>query len=126
MRDARNQSVKKKKRKKKHGGDVAAGWGRKKRADVAKKEGIFKDRNGVKNPGEGAVGALVFLGINVTELLQDQRRPEKNERELRALFFFFSLHLLLWKVQIHTMQGIQRNSYLAVLEVILAVSVIFQ
>lgn len=39
-----------------------------------KKKGIFKERDGVENPGEGAAGALVFLGINVTELLLDQRR----------------------------------------------------
>lgn len=38
---------------------------------------IFKERDGVENPGEGAAGALVFLGINVTELLLDQGRQNQ-------------------------------------------------
>lgn len=70
MRDICNQSVKKR-----HGGNEAVGWGREKKADAAKK-GIFKARDGIENPGEGAAGALVFLGINMTELLVDQRRLE--------------------------------------------------
>lgn len=41
---------------------------------LQKNKKIFKERDGVENPGEGAAGALVFLGINVTELLPDQGR----------------------------------------------------
>lgn len=62
---------------KRKGGKVAVEWGREKKADAAEKKGkkrIFKERDGVENPGEGAAGTLVFLGINVTELLLDQQR----------------------------------------------------
>lgn len=39
-----------------------------------KKKKDLQREDEVENPGEAAAGALVFLGINVTELLLDQGR----------------------------------------------------
>lgn len=69
MRDTCNQSVKKAGRQ--SSSELGEGG---KKADAAKR--IFKEREGVENPGGGAAGALVFLGINVTELLLDQGNTE--------------------------------------------------
>lgn len=57
MRDTCNQSEKKEPRWSSELGEEE------KKADAAKKKRPSK-RNWVENPGEGAAGALVFLGIN--------------------------------------------------------------
>lgn len=72
MRDTCNQSVKR-------GREAMSHWlgeGEKSRCCKRrkKKKGSSKRRMGLENPGEGAAGALVFLGINVTVLLLDQGR----------------------------------------------------
>lgn len=54
------------------------GEGEEKKADAAKeKNGSSKRGMGLENPGEGAAGALSFLGINVTVLLLDQVRHKE-------------------------------------------------
>lgn len=81
---------------KRQGGDVAVGWGRRKKQMLQKREKkiIFKERDGVENPGDGAAGALVFLGINVTELLLDQgRHREPMSSRGYSLFLHLSLSL---------------------------------
>lgn len=72
------------------GGEEHWAGGEKKKADAAKKK-IFKERDGVENPGDGAAGALVFLGINVTELLLDKGRHREALSSRERLSFFIYL-----------------------------------
>lgn len=54
---------------------------------------------GLENPGEGAAGALAFLGINVTVVLQDQQRHKEpiSSRGLSLLLHFFPSPFLSYK-----------------------------
>lgn len=64
---------------KRKGGNIALAGGGREKADAAKEKKGSSKRGGLglENPGEGAAGALVFLGINVTVLLLDQRRHKE-------------------------------------------------
>lgn len=46
---------------KRQGGNVAVGWGKEKKKSrcCKKKKKVFKEKDGLENPGEGAVGALL-------------------------------------------------------------------
>lgn len=96
MRDTCNQSVKKEEGRRCSSG---LGEGEEKKQMLQKRKKrkikkIFKERDGVGNPGEGAAGTLVFLGINVTDLLPDRRTQRTNEQ--RGMFFFLHFPLPLF------------------------------
>lgn len=44
---------------KRQGGNVAVGCGKEKKQMLQKEKKNFKEKDGVENPGEGAVGALL-------------------------------------------------------------------
>ena len=71
---------------------------------MQKEKKSFKERDGVENPGEGAAGALVFLGMNVTELLTDKRRHREPMSSrgpplssFISPFFLFGLKICKWR-----------------------------
>lgn len=81
-------------------------WGKEeKKQMLPKKEKRASKRvMGLENPGERAAGALAFLGINVTVVLQDQQRHKEpiSSRGLSLLLhlfflFFFSSPFLSYK-----------------------------
>lgn len=76
-------------------GIIALAGGKKKKSRCCKREkkGSSKRGMGFEYPGEGAAGALAFLGINVTVVLLDQGR-HKEPMSSRGLFLFLHLFFL--------------------------------